>query len=661
MANNKDGSLTISNTEKVYTSYLKTWLSLVMKDDDERSHRWMKKHPTISCDILLKSDKKYNVKTLKNFLTAMLWSFKEKDGEIPEAYHKFYNKYLLLHKQLRLKIMMGGIIDSNGTEDSNEGEEIAFEDLKAKCKELALYEYGSRRHLLLAMITYLSDSLRHEWHEIMILRKSPGKGKEPKTNYMVINTRVQKLILHQSEKYESVIMNIPKELVRVIEKSLECCPRDILFTDLEGNKFSITSFTYFCNKTLKDVLGKDGVCMNKVKEMYMESLEDEADLQQGYEVHDKASDNGNGSKRKVQLVIVRGAAGSGKTTYAKDMYPNHKYVASDEFFTKDDGTYEYDPRKAKLGNEWCMNKTKMMLERGEDTIVCNTFTSRSDVSKYVIMAKRLGIQDIKIIRLTTLFKSEHKVPGMKVEDMIVTLAKNKIQDEEVIHGSPSCTSYKYILTNQELIAHNSLSHDEKSKWISFDDQNKIRDMYLHPKRNDSLKDHMKYLASYVFTKMEPLRDEWCHMRVITQNNKSYKYGSYMTLLEGECKVYLCEDEEWNPSLILEYNTDHLETFLKSIASFPRKYIFCDLEDESKPMTRSGFLSLLETMYQPHTEKKVDIVILRRAYVNGCVNFECMSNKELEDVCKHMRVYSCETLMSYRVLGMSSDVMVHEED
>lgn len=58
-----------------------------------------------------------------------------------------------------------------------------------------------------------------------------------------------------------------------------------------------------------------------------------------------------------QLILIRGLPGSGKTTMAKTLYPDHVLCEADQFFETDKG-YIFDGSKIKEAHAYCFNKAK---------------------------------------------------------------------------------------------------------------------------------------------------------------------------------------------------------------------------------------------------------------------------------------------------------------
>jgi len=77
----------------------------------------------------------------------------------------------------------------------------------------------------------------------------------------------------------------------------------------------------------------------------------------------------------LEIVVLVGVPGSGKTTYAEKFYPNHKRINLDTLHTRNKEDEE-------IANS---------LTNGFDLIIDNTNTTKKVRSKYVQMAKLFGI------------------------------------------------------------------------------------------------------------------------------------------------------------------------------------------------------------------------------------------------------------------------------
>lgn len=136
--------------------------------------------------------------------------------------------------------------------------------------------------------------------------------------------------------------------------------------------------------------------------------------------------------KKPILYIIRGAPGSGKTTYALHLL-NKGEIASfceaDRYFENPfSGDYKFDPSKLKEAHEWCRSvientmKNEVEMEKNSKVFlarniaVSNTFTRLWEIQPYIDIADKYGYQ-VKYIRMTGEFMNVHGVPESKVKEM----------------------------------------------------------------------------------------------------------------------------------------------------------------------------------------------------------------------------------------------------
>lgn len=92
----------------------------------------------------------------------------------------------------------------------------------------------------------------------------------------------------------------------------------------------------------------------------------------------------------MELVLIRGLPGSGKSTMARAM-TTHEHYEADMFFTDASGAYNYDREKIKDAHEWCQRETFKALANGKRAVVSNTFTRLFEMEPYIEMARTFGI------------------------------------------------------------------------------------------------------------------------------------------------------------------------------------------------------------------------------------------------------------------------------
>ena len=120
----------------------------------------------------------------------------------------------------------------------------------------------------------------------------------------------------------------------------------------------------------------------------------------------------------MQLILVRGIPGSGKSTKAKSMLvsnPNLVHLEADMFFEAS-GEYKFDPTLLSTAHDWCYSNTVFNLLSGKDVVVTNTFTKTWELESYLAAGHRLEC-DITIIEMKSEYGSIHGVPESKLQQM----------------------------------------------------------------------------------------------------------------------------------------------------------------------------------------------------------------------------------------------------
>jgi len=119
--------------------------------------------------------------------------------------------------------------------------------------------------------------------------------------------------------------------------------------------------------------------------------------------------------RRNKLIIIRGAPGSGKSTYARKAFPGVFHLENDMFHMKC-GEYAFDVRKQEKAVSWCMDMAKTAIDAGMDVCVSNTFTQR----RYVEAYRRLSNPektDFVVYRMRGDFGNVHSVPENILKNM----------------------------------------------------------------------------------------------------------------------------------------------------------------------------------------------------------------------------------------------------
>lgn len=112
------------------------------------------------------------------------------------------------------------------------------------------------------------------------------------------------------------------------------------------------------------------------------------------------------------LILVRGAPGSGKSTYAKTLGIKDHFEA-DMWFDLNGG---WQPDKIKEAHEWCQNQAEEAMKAGRPVVVANTFIRLWEMQHYIDLAEKYGYQVEEIIANGG-FDNVHGVPKDKVDLM----------------------------------------------------------------------------------------------------------------------------------------------------------------------------------------------------------------------------------------------------
>ena len=121
----------------------------------------------------------------------------------------------------------------------------------------------------------------------------------------------------------------------------------------------------------------------------------------------------------MQLVLIRGLPGSGKSTMAKALArAGFEHYEADTYHLNDEGDYCFDRANAKAAHEWCQKETRKALENGKQVVVSNTFTQLWEMAPYFEMAKAIGIEP-NVFEAKGNWQNVHEVPPEVMNQMRV--------------------------------------------------------------------------------------------------------------------------------------------------------------------------------------------------------------------------------------------------
>lgn len=117
-----------------------------------------------------------------------------------------------------------------------------------------------------------------------------------------------------------------------------------------------------------------------------------------------------------KLIIVRGLPGSGKSTKAKELLNDKtKHFEADMFHTIN-GEYCFDIKNIADAHKWCQSNTAFWLNRGFSVVVSNTFTTLSEIEKYLDIADQYDVET-EYIEMKENFGNIHNVPQEVLDKM----------------------------------------------------------------------------------------------------------------------------------------------------------------------------------------------------------------------------------------------------
>jgi hypothetical protein len=123
-------------------------------------------------------------------------------------------------------------------------------------------------------------------------------------------------------------------------------------------------------------------------------------------------------KKRGDLILVRGVPGSGKTTFSSLIDPDVR-VSADDFFTDEDGNYNFDKSRLSEAHAWCQTQVFNAMRDGKERIVVdNTFTRTWEMIYYYHVASLNGYRVHSIVKENRHGgKTTHGVPDKHVEKM----------------------------------------------------------------------------------------------------------------------------------------------------------------------------------------------------------------------------------------------------
>jgi hypothetical protein len=157
-------------------------------------------------------------------------------------------------------------IDSNTPNQRQEKAFISYEDL---CKIRDQLENGSDARLLLSLYTMI-EPIRSNFNRVRIYDNEP-RGLPP-DNYIILG-KINKIIIQKyktDEVYSPIINDLPDELVKQINSSLEKNPREWLFESSEDEPYDDpSSWNKWANRLMKKFLNNPYFSLTMFRHIYL--------------------------------------------------------------------------------------------------------------------------------------------------------------------------------------------------------------------------------------------------------------------------------------------------------------------------------------------------------------------------------------------------------
>jgi hypothetical protein len=100
-----------------------------------------------------------------------------------------------------------------------------------------------------------------------------------------------------------------------------------------------------------------------------------------------------------KVILIRAVSGAGKSTFAEMLAPDSCICCADDFFTDEQGNYNFDASKLGQAHKACRDKYLKLVDHPyvDLIVVSNTNTKESDYKFYLDEAEKRGIMVFSLV------------------------------------------------------------------------------------------------------------------------------------------------------------------------------------------------------------------------------------------------------------------------
>lgn len=277
----KNSKLLVDSSKQIYLSRLEVIKNDIWKNCKSMNHKvgkgkclhYIIKHPDAFIEKMDEFVNKTGGRLDKNklsmhakdgYVSAIGAIFRHTPGMIQKQ-SELYKKWMEIHAEVRQPI--NEKYQSNKPNERQEKAYVSFDDVEKIRNKL---KKGSNNRLLLSMYTMIPP-VRSDYDKIAIYKNEEEVSNDI-NNYLIWNKQPY-IVLRKyktSKTYKNIKIDIPNNLKKEIEESLNNKQRDFLFLQKNGKPYDKpNTFNKWANRTLKKIFNKDNFSLTTLRHVYI--------------------------------------------------------------------------------------------------------------------------------------------------------------------------------------------------------------------------------------------------------------------------------------------------------------------------------------------------------------------------------------------------------